>query len=162
VSVGNFPATQAISAVSLPLPAGASTEATLSGINTKLAATLVTRETPCTNVGTVTAAAGAAATLTLAAPGVGLFHYISAIEILLYSAAARTGAATPWVVTSTNLTGSPAWTFSTAGAIGTTERLYMQLEQPLKASVANTATTIAAPVATGGIWRITAYFYTST
>ena len=38
VSVGNFPATQAISAASLPLPTGAATETTLSALNTKVTA----------------------------------------------------------------------------------------------------------------------------
>ena len=36
VSVGNFPATQAISAASLPLPAGAATDTTVAGITTSL------------------------------------------------------------------------------------------------------------------------------
>lgn len=40
VSVTNFPATQPISAVSLPLPAGAATEATVSSVNTKIPAGL--------------------------------------------------------------------------------------------------------------------------
>lgn len=40
VSVSNFPATQPISAVSLPLPTGAATETTLSAVNTKLPAAL--------------------------------------------------------------------------------------------------------------------------
>lgn len=40
VSVSNFPATQPISAVSLPLPTGAATEVTVSAINGKLPATL--------------------------------------------------------------------------------------------------------------------------
>lgn len=38
VAVGNFPATQAVSAAALPLPAGASTEATLAALNAKFAA----------------------------------------------------------------------------------------------------------------------------
>lgn len=38
ISVSNFPATQPISAVSLPLPTGAATEATLSSLNTKVTA----------------------------------------------------------------------------------------------------------------------------
>lgn len=40
VNVVNFPATQPISAVSLPLPTGAATETTLAAVNTKLAGTI--------------------------------------------------------------------------------------------------------------------------
>ena len=36
VTVSNFPATQPISAISLPLPTGAATESTVSNINTNL------------------------------------------------------------------------------------------------------------------------------
>lgn len=39
VSVSNFPATQPVSAVSLPLPTGAATETTLSALNTKITTT---------------------------------------------------------------------------------------------------------------------------
>lgn len=110
---------------------------------------------------TVTAASGSAATLTLPAAGVGLFHYVTALDICLYSAAARTGAATPWIVTTTNLPGTPSWTFSTAGAIGATERQWLTPTTPLKSSASNTATTVVGPAATGGIWRITATYFTT-
>jgi len=46
VSVTNFPATQAISAVSLPLPTGAATETTLSALNSKI---LTSAEMPTKN-----------------------------------------------------------------------------------------------------------------
>lgn len=51
VAVSNFPGTQAVSAASLPLPTGASTEATLSTLNAKVTAV---------NTGAVVLAAGAA------------------------------------------------------------------------------------------------------
>ena len=108
---------------------------------------------------TVTAASATAATLTLPAVA-GQFHYITALDILLYSAAARTGAATPTVVTSTNLPGAIAFTFSTAGAIGTADTQDLLLVTPLKSVTVNTATTIVAPIAAGGIWRITATYFT--
>ena len=108
---------------------------------------------------TVTAASGTAATLTLPAVA-GLFHYITALDIVLYSAAARTGAAAPTVVTTTNLPGAIAFTFSTAGAIGTTDVQDLIRTTPLKSSVVNTATTIVCPIAAGGIWRITATYFT--
>jgi hypothetical protein len=108
---------------------------------------------------TVTAATGVAATLTIPAAGAGLFHYISLIEIQLYATTARTGGATPVLVTTTNLPGSPVWDFDTAQALGVTIRQATQPSTPIKSSVANTATTVVAPIATTGIWRITAYYY---
>jgi hypothetical protein len=110
---------------------------------------------------TATGAAAAAVTLTLPAPGAGLFHYITSYEIRLYSTAARTGVATPIVVTTTNIAGSPAFTFDTVGAIGTTIAQTSLFPTPTKTSVANTATTIVAPAVTGGLWRITVYYFTA-
>lgn len=110
---------------------------------------------------TVTALTGVAATLTIPAAAAGLFHYISLIEIQLYATAARTGGATPILVTTTNLPGSPVWDFDTAQAIGTTIRQSTAPANAIKSSVAATATTIVAPIATTGIWRITAYYYTA-
>lgn len=59
-----------------------------------------------------------------------------------YTTVARVGAATPLIVTSTNLPGAPSWDFSTAAAVGTTERIIFDDASPLKSSVAATATTI--------------------
>ncbi len=122
---------------------------------------LPTTRTPATLHVTATAASAAAITATLAAAGAGLFHYITSIDIELYSTAARTGSATPWLVTTTNLPGDPVWNFPTAGAIGTIDRLVMPLDSPLRSSVANTATTIVAPAATGGIWRLNISYFTA-
>jgi hypothetical protein len=114
-----------------------------------------------TAMGTITGAAAAITTLTLTAPGAGLFHYITALTIDLYSTAARTGVATPIVVTSTNLTGSTAWTFSTAGAIGAVDRYTVPMATPLRSATANTATTIVGPAVTGGLWRINVAYFTA-
>lgn len=108
---------------------------------------------------TVTAASAIAATASLPAAGAGLFHYITSIDIQLYATAARTGSATPVLVTSTNMPGSPVWNFPTAQAIGAIDRYAVPLLTPLKSSAANTATTIAAPIATAGIWRINVGYY---
>jgi hypothetical protein len=108
---------------------------------------------------TATAATGVASTLTLAAVA-GQFHYVTAIDIQLYATAARTGAATPLLVTTTNLPGSPVWNFPTAQAIGALDRYDVPLLTPLKSSVANTATTFVAPIATTGIWRMNVGYYT--
>jgi hypothetical protein len=109
---------------------------------------------------TATAATGVAATASLPAPGVGLFHYITSIDIQLYATAARTGSATPVIVTSTNLPGTPAWNFPTAQAIGAIDRYDIPMTTPLRSSVANTITTIAAPIATTGLWRINVGYFT--
>ena len=109
---------------------------------------------------TATSASGVAATLTLPAVAA-QFHYITSIDILIYATAARTGAAAPVVVTTTNITGSPAFTFETAQAIGTNTPVQgYNLTTPLKSAVVNTATTIVAPIATAGIWRITVTYFT--
>lgn len=138
VSVGNFPSTQPVSG-------------TVSVGNLQSAPLAVT----------ATGAAAAAVTLTLPAAGAGLFHYICSLEITLFSTAARTGSATPVLVTTTNLPGSPVYTFGSAGAIGTTDRYMPLLTAPLRSSVANTATTIVAPATTAALWRLNATYYAS-
>ena len=108
---------------------------------------------------TGTAASGTALAITLPAVA-GQFHYITALDIVLYSSAARTGAAAPTIVTTTNLPGAIAFTFSTAGAIGTTDVQDLIRVTPLKSSAVNTNTTIVCPIVTGGIWRVTATYFT--
>jgi len=108
---------------------------------------------------TATGLSGAAATLTLPAV-VGQFHYITSLKLVLYSTAARVGAASPTLVTTTNLPGAIVFTFSTAGAIGATDTQDLSAVTPLKSSVVNTATTVVCPIAAGGIWRITATYFT--
>jgi hypothetical protein len=147
---------------SSPLPTGANTIGNVGLVAGTAQVGTIAEVRASTLAVTVTAASGSAATLTLPAAGAGLFHYVTAIDMCLYSAAARTGAATPWIVTTTNLPGTPAWTFSTAGAIGATERQWLTPTTPLKSSAANTATTVVGPAATGGIWRITATYFTGT
>jgi hypothetical protein len=107
---------------------------------------------------TATGAAGAAVTLTLPAVA-GAFHHIARLEIDLYTTVARAGAAAPVLVTTTNLPGSPVYLFSTAAAIGTTERLILEPDRPIRSSVVNTATTIVCPVVTSGLWRVTANYF---
>lgn len=117
---------------------------------------------PTTLGGTVTAASGAAATLTIAAAGAGLFHYLTRLEISLFNTAATTGAATPVVVTTTNLPGSKAFSlaYPTRAAAGELlDRIIVQPTTPLKSSTANTNTTIVCPVVTAGLWRVTADYY---
>lgn len=108
---------------------------------------------------TATGAAAAAVTLTIPAV-VGKFHSISHISIQAYSTAARTGSATPVLVTSTNIPGNPVWTFATAGAVGTTDTKVVEPDLPIKSLIANTATTIVCPGTTAVIWRVQVYYKT--
>lgn len=107
---------------------------------------------------TGTAAAGTGVTVTLPAVA-SQFHYINTIELTAYTAAARIGAATPVLVTSTNLPGSPAWDFSSADAIGTVELKFFTFPAPVKSSTVNTNTTIVCPATTSVIWRINVSYY---
>jgi len=118
-----------------------------------------TANSPSTTVITGTAAISTGVTLTLAAPPAGLFHYINGIDISCFAGAALTPAATPVLVTSTNLNGNPTFDFQNAGAQGTISRVQIYPGTPIKSSVAATATTIVAPVLTGCVWRLSAYFY---
>jgi hypothetical protein len=97
---------------------------------------------------TVTAAANTAATATLPAAGVGLFHYITNIQMVRNATAALAGTAT-LIHTSTNLPGTPAWSVGNAMAAGGTQLdLAYEPANPLKSLLANTATTLV--MAAGG------------
>lgn len=140
VAVSNFPATQPVTGTFWPAVQPVSLQAADKAVS-------------------VTGAASAAVTATLPAV-VGQSHYITRINIIAYASAARTGAASPVVVTSTNLPGPLAWTTPTAMAIGTQYETDIQLSGPLKSSAANVATTIVAPASTSVIWRINVVYYT--
>jgi hypothetical protein len=111
-------------------------------------------------IGTVTALAGAAATLSLPSPGAGLRHYLTYLSINRFAAAALTAAATPVTITTSNLPGSLAFTFEADGAaLGTMVRWREDFAFPLAATSANSATAIVCPATVGVIWRVTAGFY---
>ena len=94
-----------------------------------------------------TAAANTAATATLPAAGVGMFHYITHIDITRNATALLAGTATI-IHTTTNLPGSPAWSVGNAMAAGGTALdVVYEPTTPLKSSVANTATTVVAAAA---------------
>lgn len=112
--------------------------------------------------GTQIGTAGAVTTLTLAAPGAGLRHYLTFLWIDRFnaSASALTASATPIAITTTNLPGSLAFTRSAdALAAGVSEPWERSFALPLMSSAQNTATTIVCPATTSVIWRITAGFY---
>lgn len=112
------------------------------------------------SIGTTVGTAGAATTLTIAAPGAGLRHYITYLSINRFAAALLTAAATPVSVTTTNLPGSLAFSFAAdAAAQGTIDRWREDFAYPIASSAQNTATTIVCPATTNVIWRVTAGFY---
>ncbi len=180
VAVTNWPATQAVSCESLPLPTGAAAEATLAALSAKVTAcntgavtvasstlpsgaateaTLASQGRVSVLCGTATGAAAAAVTLTLPLVA-GQFHYITQLIITKYASAAVTGTATPILVTSTNLPGNPVWTFARAQAIGTTDIQGIQLPgSALRSASAGVNTTIACPATTSVLWRVTCFYY---
>lgn len=110
---------------------------------------------PSTLLVSATGAASAAVTATLPAV-TGLRHIIDFIQVTRSATAALTAAATPVVVTTTNLPGSPALTFgSDAGGIGLDKDVRLDFGSTgLAATALGTATTIVCPIYTGVIWRI--------
>lgn len=111
----------------------------------------------CDSVVSTTGAAGAAVTATLPAV-LGNHHVIGRIDITLYNTAARTGGATPVVVTTTNL-GTTAFTFPSAGAVGTI--IEKNIDGDFKAAQAGIATTIVCPATTSVIWRVNVLYRTA-
>jgi hypothetical protein len=104
---------------------------------------------------TATNAASAGVTATLPAVA-GLRHYIDRVSVVRSATAALTAAATPVVVTTSNLPGPPALTFgSDVAGIGVDKELVLDFGGAgLAATGINTASTIVAPAYTGVIWRI--------
>ena len=110
---------------------------------------------------TNTGAANAAVTATLPAAGTGLFHYVTSITVQRASTALLAGTAA-LVVTSTNLPGNPAWTVGNAMLAGDSKAdVNLSLTgNPLKSSVANTATTVVCPAPGAGVlWRVNVTYY---
>lgn len=116
---------------------------------------------PSTQFVTATGLAAAAVTLTIAAAGAGLFTYITSLHISRNATAALAGTAT-LVITSTNITGGPAWSVGNAMVAGGTQNdLVIAFASPVKTTTANTATTIVAPAPGAAVlWRINATYYT--
>lgn len=105
----------------------------------------------------VTATGAASAAVTATIPAVtGLRHVIDFIQVTRSATALLTAAATPVLVTTTNLPGTPALTFgSDAAPQGTDKEVKLDFGvNGLAASVLGTATTVVCPVYTGVIWRV--------
>jgi hypothetical protein len=111
-------------------------------------------------VTTATGVASAAVTLTLASPGVGLRHYLTFIRLERHASALLTAAATPTIITTTNLPGGSYSIPLEAAAQGSVYEKALDFALPLAAVAQNTATTIVGPITTGVIWRLTAGFFT--
>lgn len=112
---------------------------------------------------TATAAVNTAVTATLPAPGAGLFHYITSIELRKQYSIVGVAAGAGVVITSTNLPGTPAWiTEQLASPAGTNQRVIeYRAMTPLRSSVANTATTFVAPAQLQTIWRWNISYFTA-
>ena len=109
---------------------------------------------------TVTAATGVAATLTLPAAGVGLYHYITHIRLQRHTSALLTAGSAPVVVTTANMPGSMAYSFQAdASPQGTMYEQVIEPTNPIRSVTANTATTFVMPATTGVIWRASAHYY---
>ena len=129
--------------------------ATLAASNAPLDQSLLGQVT--TSIGTIT---GAAATLTLAAPGVGLRHYLTYIRIVRIAAAALTAGAAPILVTTTNIPGALVFSIQANAALqGDIFAFQEDYNYPVAVTAQNTATTFVAPLTANVIWRITAGFY---
>lgn len=111
---------------------------------------------PATLVVTNTGAVSTAVTATLAAVA-GLRHVLDFIQVTRSATAALTASATPVLVTTTNLPGTPVMTFgSDAGGIGVDKEVKLDFGAVgLAATALGTATTVVCPVYTGVIWRVT-------
>ena len=115
----------------------------------------------CDLAQTATGTDGAGVTLTLAAV-VSEFHYICLIEITKFATALLVAAATPVLVTTTNLNNTPTISMSAAAtAQGEVEERIFAPTDPIRSSTVNTATTIVGPATTSIIWRLNVYYYTA-
>jgi len=112
---------------------------------------------------TGTAAVNTALTITLPAAGAGLFHYITSIQWFKKYSVIGVAAGAGILITSTNLPGNPVWdTEQLASAAGTVIRVIdYQAHGPLRSAVANTATTIVAPLQLQTIWRGNVSYFTA-
>lgn len=109
-----------------------------------------------------TAAVNTALTATLPAPGAGLFHYVASIRLTKLYSVVGVAAGAGVIVTTTNMPGSLAWTTEQlASPAGTAAKVIDESYQgnPLKSSVANTATTFVAPAQLQTIWRWNISYY---
>jgi hypothetical protein len=106
----------------------------------------------------VVGTAGSAVTLTLPAPGPGLFHYVSRLQVQrAVSAGPLTPAASPLIVSTSNLVGSRTLRLpANADPTGTIAEQIVAGSKPIRAVNANTVTTVICPATTGVQWIVNA------
>ncbi len=115
---------------------------------------------PANLTATSVGASGAGVTLTISNGGSGLYHYICYLRIDKFCAALLTAGAAPVTVTTTNISGSLAFSFpADAGAQGSIYPVEIKPTTPIKSTTAGTNTTIVCPATTNIIWRVTAIYY---
>jgi hypothetical protein len=98
--------------------------------------------------------AGNAMTITLPAPGVGLRQYVSYIRLTRTAAGLLTAAATPLLITTTNLPGDPVFAMGAeADPLGKMQEYSDSLYRARPAVVKNTALTFVCPATPNVVWR---------
>lgn len=109
----------------------------------------------------VTGAAGAAVTATLAAPAnAGDYIFIGRLIVQRFATALLTAGAAPLVVTTTNLQGARALSFPADAALqGVVATELLELARPLRATTPGIAVTIVCPATPNVIWRVTADYF---
>ena len=113
-----------------------------------------------TDIVTVTAAVGVIATLSLPSPGAGLRQYLTYLSVNRFAAAVLTPAATPVLVTTTNLPGTAVISFpADAAAQGTLFPWREDFAYPIAALAQAAAVTVVCPATPNVIWRATAGYY---
>lgn len=125
---------------------------------------LYSKPIPTTQAVTLLTTANTAGTLTIPAAGVGLYHYITRVEIVRINptTTAVAAAATVLAITTTNITGSPQWSSANALAAGAqvTDVLVEMAGNPLKSTASNTATTFVMPAGGAGVqYRANVFYY---
>jgi hypothetical protein len=109
---------------------------------------------------TAVGASGAAVTLTLPAPGIGLRQYVTYLSINRFAVALLTAGAAPVTVTTTNIPGTLAFSFpADAAAQGTIDRWREDFSYPIMGTAQNTALTVVCPATPNVIWRVTGGYF---
>ena len=124
---------------------------------------VTTYPAPATNAVSTTSVAGTTITLTVPAAAAGLYNYLVSLEIMLTVATTVTGAATPFAVTSTGITGTPTFYLAngTSAVVGALlDKVTHAPHAPLKGSATATAMTFVAPALAGAICAMRATYYT--
>lgn len=113
-----------------------------------------------TEIVSVTGAANAAVTATIPPAGLGLYHYITRVEIAR-SCDSNLAGSGPIVITTTNIPGSLAWTTGSAMDKNKADKTIDQFyTPPLRSLSANTNTTVNCPAPGANvIWRINIFYY---